>query len=177
MIKNKIHSFKQHVKSMSKNRLANLLEHLEQELNNTYSNPKSQSIYNDLEKSHQIDENLKSKYYDILKKLEDAKEKEKELSSINPRLYELYHLGECNYYYNGSISEILEAERLVENLKYELDKLESNNPELRSLRRIDGTNNEAFLSLHQTNIIQRKIQIIKNEILKREQENSPEQLS
>jgi len=112
-----------------------------------------------------------------LKKLEDAKEKEKELSSINPRLYELYHLGECNYYYNGSISEILEAERLVENLKYELDKLESNNPELRSLRRIDGTNNEAFLSLHQTNIIQRKIQIIKNEILKREQENSPEQLS
>jgi len=51
MIKNKIHSFKQHVKSMSKNRLANLLEHLEQELNNTYSNPKLQSIYNDLEKS------------------------------------------------------------------------------------------------------------------------------
>ena len=160
-----IHHFKTRIKRMKLDELKTMLNRYQAKLNSTDLQDKthyeiSKSLY------ESVDVLIRLNYEDCLLRLEKAKEENKFLNSINPNLYELYHLGECNYYYNGTIEERLASSKKVNKLIKMVDNLEEEYPNLK--HRIATLAPETYKSMMEYYSISQKIRLIKKEIQSRE---------
>ena len=159
-----IHLFKIRLKRMSESELNETLNKYENMLKNTSA--KECSAY-EISKSlyESVDALIRLNYEDLILRLTKAKEENEYLNSVNPELYEMYHLGECNYFYNGTINERLESSKKVNKLVKMVSDLEEEYPNLK--HRIAVNTPETYKSMIEYYTISQRIRLIKKEMLSR----------
>lgn len=123
----------------------------------------------------EVDENIRNEYEQLQAKLESAKLVETNLNMIDPRLYELYHNGECSDFYMGSIAERVANMQEIASLQSQIAILESNEPRLK-FRDMQETINVSLENTILYYSAKQKIKIIKREIKRREKQQELDNL-
>ena len=89
-----------------------------------------QAIINQYHEYLTIDASTRAEYESLTKQLALAAQKLKFYKDENYYLYDLYRLGECEYYCNGTPQEIEQSQEEVTSLTNKIKELEAKEPKL-----------------------------------------------
>ena len=153
--------FETDLKDLSVTQLEELLKKYQDDLDSLKKGPIHETI-SKYDEYKNIDANIRDEYETLVKKLGLAKIQADYYKGVNPTLQELYMWGECQYYFNGSVEEINESQKLVETLESQIKVMEEKYPAL-NYRRNNAVVIPATITSVCAKLVER-INLIKREV-------------
>lgn len=125
-----LHNLKTNMELMTDNDLQWMLKYYENDLEHIAAESGIKDLFICYNNYCEVDESLRNKYEQLQAKLIEVKQQEKNLNTINPSLYEQFHKGECDYFYEGSVADRIANQKEINDLELQIAALEAQEPRL-----------------------------------------------